>query len=321
MTAEQARQAFDASSGEIYASLLAESADQAGGRALRLIGRAHESGPEGWSLWGGLSGRDGGLDGDGNAADVDAGSLSADLGVHYRAPAGNWAAGLAVSYVDSETEVGARGSRARLDGWRIGGFGRFGSGGEGLTLTVAAEHQALDGRVTRDILFTGLARTASAGVDLSNFAAAAEVRWGFAIGTGWAAGPVASVLHGSSDLQGFAENGADALNLSSGGGSDDLTRFGAGLFLAHRGARASLDASVQYVDGQTGLAAVDLALDGAAGTPFRVASPRNGAAGALLTLSGRHDLGAGWTIGGQGSATIRGDGSSIAGSVWVGLRF
>jgi len=321
MTADQARQAFDASSGEIYASLLAEAAGQAGGRAMRLIGRAHESGPEGWSLWGGLSGRDGGLDGDGNAADVDAGSLSADLGVHYRGLTGNWAAGLAVSYVDSETEVGSRGSRARLDGWRVGAFGRFGSGGEGATLTVSAEHQALDGRVSRDILFTGLARTASAGVDIQSFAAAAEVRWGFALGQGWAAGPVASVMHGSSDLDGFAENGADALDLSSDGASDDVTRFGGGLFVSLRADRSTLDASVQYVGGQASFAGVGLVLDGAPGAPFSVLSPRSNADAALVSLSARHDLGGGWSIGGQGSATIRADGSSVAGSVWVGIRF
>jgi hypothetical protein len=321
MTAEQARQAFDASSGEIYASLISESADQAGGRALRLIGRAHESGPEGWSLWGGLGARDGGLDGDGNAAEVDAGSLAADLGVHYRAPGDAWDVGLVVSYVDSETEAATRGSRATLDGWRVGAFGRIGTGGEGLSLAASAELQRLDGMVRRDIAFAGLSRQARAGVALDSIAVAGELRWGFALGGGWAAGPVGSILHASSDLDDFAEEGADALNLSSDGASDDVTRIGAGLFVAQRSARFSVDASIQYIGGQASFAGVGMTLDGAPAAPFTILSPRTGADAALVSLSARRDLGGGWSIGGQGSAIVRSDGSSVAGTIWVGIRF
>ena len=319
MTAEQARRAFDASSGEIYASLLADAGEQGQARAWSLLGLANEAAPQGWSLWGAVTGRDGGLDGDGNAGEVDSSSLGLELGMRYEGA--GFAIGLAGGWIDGEADVAARGSEVRHDGWRVGALGRIGSGHEGFSASAAFDYAALDGRVVRNIAFVGLNRTTAADVSVDVLTLAGALRYGFALGGGWAAGPVVSLVHTSADLDEVDESGADALDLSSNGASEGLTRFGAGVFAGPRGPNGSLDLSVQYVGGDANLAGVTLALDGAPGAPFTVVSPRGSADGALAGISGRFELAGGWAIGGQASALIRGDGSSISGRAWVGIRF
>lgn len=313
--------AFNTTSGEIYASLLAEAGSGGLARGQRLVARAHEPGAEGWGIWGGVTGRTGSVDADGNAARAEQDGYGFDVGIDYRGKDNGWALGFAVGYVDGGLVVDDRLSRAEYDGWHVGGYGRWGTGGEGLTLTGAFDYGALDGTVTRGIRVNQLARTARSGVDTDALALQGEARWGFALGNGWSAGPVASIHYVDADLDGFAETGANALDLSSNGADDAQTRFGGGLFANWQGTRGGIDASAQYVDGHSNVAQVEMTLAGAPGATFPARSPRTDGSAGLFTLSGYYDLGGGWAITGETQARIGSEAQSIAGSITLGWQF
>lgn len=173
----------------------------------------------------------------------------------------------------------------------------------------------------RDIAFGSIARTATGSVDVETVSLDGELRYGLPLGGGWAAGPIASIAYADADLGRFAETGAGSLNLSGAGGSDAATRYGAGAFANWQGARGGIDFSLQYVDGRSSLAEVDLALAGAAATPFSVRSPRADGAAALLGASGRYDLGGNWSLGANVRALVGGDGNDLSGAFTIGWRF
>ena len=241
LTTTQAQAAFDASSGEIHASALAGSARQGAGRADRLIARAHETAAAGWGLWGGVSGRTGSIDGDGNAAVADFGAWSFDLGIDYRGAGNRWATGAAFGYIDGDFSVDARNSRANYDGWHAGAYGRIGTGNAGFTGAASIDYASLNADFVRNISFGMIARTATGQTDIDVVSGAAELRYGLPIGGGWAAGPIGSVRFANSDLGSIDETGAQSLDLSSSGASDGFTRFGGGAFLNWQGPRGSID--------------------------------------------------------------------------------
>jgi len=320
-TVPQARAAFDTSSGEIYASLLAEAGSDGLSRARRLVARSHEVFAEGWGIWGGVSGRTGSVDGDGSAADVDHDETGFDLGLDYRGAGNRWAFGAAVGHINGGLDVDDRLSRVEHDGWHFAAYGRYGTGGAGITITAAIDYADTNADVTRGIVVNTLNRTARANVDMQTIALSGEARYGLAIGNGWSAGPVASIHHAEAELDQVRETGANALDLSSSGAQDDITRFGGGLFANWQGARGGIDLSVQYVDGHANLAQVPLTLQGAPGATFPVRSPRVDGAAGLFALAGRYELGGGWTLSGETRALVGGEESSVAGSVSIGWRF
>ena len=320
-TVPEARAAFDTTSGEIYASLLVQATSDALARAQRLVARSHGSISEGWGLWGGGNGSNGSVDGDGNAGRAEHNDRGLDFGLDYRGPAKRWALGVSVGYVDGGLDVDERLSSARYDGWHLGAYGQYGSGGAGLTITGAIDYNGTSASVTRGIAVKTLSRTAMAAVDVDTVALAGEARYGFAIGNGWSAGPSISILHANADLGPVDEVGANALNLAGSGADNNLTRLGGGLFANWQGSRGGLDASAQYIDGRSNSAEVPFALQGAPDAFFGVRSPvSNGAAG-QFSLSGSYRLGGGWSISGETRALLGSEESSIAASLSVGFTF
>tara|TARA_R110001606_G_scaffold74168_9_gene171769 strand:- start:1319 stop:2380 length:1062 start_codon:yes stop_codon:yes gene_type:complete len=321
MTTAQAQAAFDAASGEVYASLLANGLDEAMTRTDRLIARAHESSAEGWGLWGGVIGRDASVDSDGNAAETESDGYGFDVGIDYRGPDNRWALGAVVGYFDGGLDVDARRSTVNYDGWHIGAYGRYGSGNTGLTATGAINYGDSEANVRRRIAFGTLSRDARATVDMQTFALEGELRYGLPAGNGWALGPMTSFFYADADLGRFAETGANSLNLTSSGASDEVSRFGGGLFANWQGAHGSIDASAQYVDGHGNAAQIGMTLAGAPGTSFSVRSPQTGGSAGLFSLAGRYELGGGWSIGGDIRGLIGDEVQAVSGSATIGWRF
>ncbi|MGP1354043.1 MAG: autotransporter outer membrane beta-barrel domain-containing protein, partial [Parasphingopyxis sp.] len=321
-TVPEARAAFDTTSGEIYASLLAQASSDGLARTQRLIVRSHAAtAREGLGLWGGISGADGSVNGDGNAATVDHDEYGFDIGLDYRGPANGWAVGVSLGYYDGGLDVDGRLSRASYDGWHLGVYARYGTSGPGFTISGALSHSDTRADVTRRIRVNTLDRTARDSVDTDSLAIAGEARYGFGIGGDWAVGPLASIRHASSDLGSVDETGAGALNLDGGGADDEVTRFGGGVFVNWQGARGGLDISAQYVDGHSNVAQAGFALEGAPAAIFPVRSPRTDGAAALFSFSGRYELGGGWTVGGDVRGLVGGEENAISGSLRIGWEF
>ena len=320
-TVPQAQAAFDTSSGEIYAALLAHASSDGLARAQRLIARSHEATHEGLGLWGGINGADGSTDSDGNAADVDHDSYGFDIGLDYRGVGNRWAVGVTLGYYDGGLDIDDRMSSANYDGWHLGAYARYGTSGPGLTLSGALSHSDASADVNRRIIVNTLDRTARDTVDTDSLALSGEARYGFGLGGNWAIGPLASIHHASSDLGRVVEIGAGALNLNGSGAEDEATRFGGGLFANWQSVRGAIDISAQYVDGHANIAQASFALEGAPGAFFPVRSPRTDGAAALFSLSGRYELGGGWTIGGDVRGLVGGEENAVSGSLRIGWEF
>ena len=283
---DQALAAFDATSGEIYAGLIA-----------------------------------GSTDGDGNAAEFDQGQYGFDLGIDYRGADNRWAVGLATGYLDGRLDVDARRSYAKYDAWHVGGYARFGTGNAGLTASGTVSYARFEANVRREITVGTLSRTARAAVDLDGFTFGGELRYGLSLGGNWAAGPIVSAVSSEADLGKFAESGANSLDLAGRDASDSLSRYGGGAFLNWTGERGVIDASVQYVDAGSGVASAGLAFAGAPSAPFTVRSPRAGGEAALVGLAGRIDLGSNWSLGASVRALVGGASDDLHGAVTLGWRF
>ncbi|MXO90894.1 autotransporter outer membrane beta-barrel domain-containing protein [Pontixanthobacter aquaemixtae] len=321
MDAVSARDAFDQASGEVYATLQADGAERAMMATGRLTARAHEQSGTGWGIWGGVGGRAGTVDEDGNAADVNNDSLRFDLGMDYRGPDNKWAFGAAVGYFRGGLEIDHRNSNLMYNGWSIGGYGRYGSGNTGPTVTGAVSYGDGEADVVREVAFGTIARVARATVDIETIGLAGEIRYGFPVGSNWAAGPVASISYVDADLGRYSETGAESLNLSGSGDADSITRYGAGVFANWQAAGGNFDVSAQYVDRRSRFSQVSMALEGAPAELFPVRSPRTNGSAALISAGGRYDLGNGWAIGGDLRGLFGGDERAVTGSIVLGWRF
>jgi len=321
MTAPQAREAFDAASGEIYASSLAAGAQSAHEHLGRLL-RAGEDAAEGWRLTGSSRLRTNSLTADGNAAQADQDEVGFDLGLEYGRPDGNWAAGLSAGVLTGDVDVAARGSTADLDGWRVGGFARVGRSDVGLSIGVAADYSKMTGSVTRDIAFAGLSRRATAAdVEIETLGIGAEARFAVPLGGRWTAGPLATLTHVEAELGGFSETGAQSLNLRGTGASHQTSQLGAGLFATYAGERSRISAALRGLAGDGDPTAVLLRLAGAEDTPFTILSPHAGETGVQFNLTGSLDLGGGWTVGAAVDA-LAGEGrTSASGNLRLTFRF
>ena len=319
---DAARAAFDASSSEIYPVLVASELRRDAGLASRFIARGHARSGEGWGLWGGASGHDGRTDADGNGARYTRDGIGGELGVDYAGPGNAWAIGFGGGYDDGDVALRDRASRAEADGWHLGFYARYGSGGAGFTATIGGAWAQAEADVTRNIAFGTLARTASARVDVDSWALGGELRYGFALGGGWAVGPAARIVHAEADLGSVAETGATSLNLSGGDGNDDdRTRLGGGLFARWEGAQGSLDASVSWLRGGSAPTEIGLVMAGAPAVPYRVRSARGDGDAAAFTLAGALELGGGWSLGVNVEAAFGSRERGIQGNATLGWRF
>ncbi|MCL6251545.1 hypothetical protein M3P36_10910 [Altererythrobacter sp. KTW20L] len=321
MSGASARAAFDAASGEIYASVLADTALAGMAQAERMLARAHSGTGEGWALWLGGTARKGHLAGDGNAARVDGENRGAELGFEYRGAGNGWAIGAAAGYLDGDVAVPGSSSGAEYDGWTLGAYARFGTGNAGLSASAAIDHASLDLGVWRQVVLGAVNRMASSAVDLDSLSLAGELRYGFAVGGGWAAGPLGSVRHARVDLGSFAETGAGSLNLASSGGDDSVTRWGGGAFVNWQGERGNLDLSAQYVDGEDIVAQLGLSMAGAPGEDFTVRAPQAEGQALLLALAGGLELGGGWGLGANLQWLTRTKLDNLSASLTITLGF
>ncbi|MFC4256476.1 autotransporter domain-containing protein [Croceibacterium xixiisoli] len=325
LDATQARAAFDMASGEIYADIVAggqRAAKQRGGAALR---RGLEPGREGLQAWIGGGITRSRVSGDGNGARFTNHGEALELGVDYHGADDRFAAGISGGWVSNDVSNDDRRSRADLDGWFISGFARYGDFGPGLTLGGAVSHADSDGTASRSIGFGTISRATSAQVDHRATALTGELRYGFGQAAeagkgGWAFGPSLAIDHAWSKLDGFAESGAGALDLSSGGISDSSTRYAAGAFASWRADNARLVIDVRYAKDSNDDLASELRL---AGSPraFTILPARNGGEGVQIAGSGSVDLGSNLSIGAQGGAFLADGANDVSASGWLRWKF
>lgn len=299
-----ARAAFDAASGEIYAATRGSMLRRTDGEARRLLGQAWSGGAEGWGMWSDLTGQRGRVASDGNGARWSHDQMQMTLGVDYRGSDNRWAVGLGGGYWSGDVAVRERTSRADSDGWHIGGYARYGDGGAGVSFALTGAYAQGDAEVDRTIRFGTIDRTASANADLKGWSLMGEARYGLPAGGGWVVGPLARIGHADGRLGGFAETGADSLNLSASTNDADRTRYDGGLFARWSSGRGMIDVTAAYTGGDGATTEVELAMAGAATSPHRVRAARGQGKALELGLTGAYDLGRGWSLGmGLGAAT------------------
>jgi fibronectin-binding autotransporter adhesin len=317
---DPARASFDASSGEIYASVIASAQRQGAGLAGQFAARGHDGAGTGWRLWGGVNGDTGSVASDGNGGRFTYGGIGGTLGLDYRSANGLWAVGVGGGNTDGTVSLNARQSRANVDGWHVGGYARLGATDAGPNGTISVAHARTDAVVNRTAAFGDLRRSATATTDVETTALTIDLRYGFSSGN-WTAGPIAAVEHQSTNLGSFVERGADSLNLSSTGSDRAWTRYSAGGFLRLADGRGTIDASTRLVWGSRDDSRANLMLAGALATPFQVRAATGSEIAALYTLAGEYTLGGGWSIGGDVRGSYGQSERSISGSATVRLAF
>ena len=285
-----ARAAFDASSGEIYASLLATRQRQGAALGSRMASRGQANLREGLGIWGGVTAHDGKLDAD---KDLNAGQVSnngngGELGIDYRTAGNAWATGASGGWQDGDTSLPSRGSSTQNKTWHIGGYLRRGTGAEGFTIVGYGVHANADAKVTRNIVFGTIARTALAQTDVATTAIGVDMRYGWARDK-WSYGPALSMGGAHSELSAFSENGAGALNLTGAGNKDTAARIGLGGFARYTVANGYVDMTAHLIPGDRVDARATLTM---AGSPqaFTVLAPRGSQSGIRLGASGQYDL-------------------------------
>lgn len=309
-----ARAAFDFASGEIYADVVAGEQRAALARGAGLLRRAMTPGSEGWQAWLGGTLERVRVSDDGNGARFTRNGEDFELGLEYHGEDDRWAAGVSGGYLSSSVANAVRLSATDSDGWFIGGFARHGSYGKGVTAGLAVVHADQSGSAQRVIRVGPITRTATTGIDMRVTSVTADLRFGFGSDS-LTFGPAVSIDHASAKLQGFAEAGAGALNLSSDGVSDKWTRYGLGGFLAWRGDTGRMVLDVRYaIDNDDVAADVQLA-----GSPraHTVLAARPGENGVAFAAAGSLDAAKNLTIGVDGSALIVSGGHSATATAFL----
>lgn len=318
---DAARAAFDASSGEIYASLLAARQRQGFALTSRFTSRAQADLREGLGIWGGLTGHDGRIDADDdlNAGRVSSDGIGGELGIDYRGDGNAWAAGFGGGWQDGNVELPIRASYAKNKTWHIGGYLRVGTGGPGFTAVATAVHARADTDVTRSINFGALARSARANTNVSTTAVGIDLRYGWGAGN-WSLGPAASVGLSNSRFSSFSETGADALNLSGAGSRDKLTRYGVGGFARYGGADGYIDLTAYYVPSDRDDARATLSM---AGSPqaFTVLAPRGSKSSVRVSASSQYNLAKNLSLGANIGLDQGSDERDLYGHVRLSYRF
>jgi T5SS/PEP-CTERM-associated repeat protein len=266
LTEEQAREAFDLTSGEIHASgqvvtnmaldLFSDTmrlqslgaarahgtesipmsyAPALGGSGLVAIEDAAEYGEFGGTQGAWLAGLAAGgqLRGDGNAADLD--WRSGGLAAGYEAPLvlaiGDLTVGVAAGYISSFGEVAERRSSIHTDSFNLGVYGTMIKGPLSLSGTIAYAGTSVS--TERHITFGGIDRRATADYWNQSLRATGELAYGFDLGNSSVLSPLATFDAGWFGHGGAEESGAGALSLGIDPASSGWVNIGLGLALAH----------------------------------------------------------------------------------------
>lgn len=316
---DDALSAFDLASGEIYADLVAAGTRAAMNRAGARLQGGIDRGREGWNAWVGGSLSDTRVKSDGNAARFDEDSETLELGIDYHGPGNGFAIGASGGWTASDIANDARRSLARLDGWFLSAFARYGNYGTGLTTAVAVSYADLQGDAARNVVAGPISRTALATVAVSSTGVAADARYGLGSGS-FAAGPVAGIEYGSASLGDYAEAGAGALSLSGEGAKDQWARLGGGAFASYSGESVTAMVDVRYLFGD---ADNSFARHRLAGSPrsfdVRPALGEERAVRASATVEA--SLGEALSFGLRGTAVMAGNEQSLGGTASLRLRF
>lgn len=266
--ADEARRAFDLSSGEIHASgqhvidqtfglfsrMLRGQASaglggMAGGQVLTAplaYGPSLSAGPGVLAIddattsayansrvaqaWLAPLGGRGTIDADGNAAALN--WWAAGLAGGYEGPievaSGQAYAGFGLGYIRSHGSVDARLSTFDADGFHIGAYGGWSDGPWTLAGSLAYAVNRIS--TERRIVFGGIDQTATADYWNHTIGFSGEALYGFDMGGGTTLSPLATLDAGWSGHGGFTERGAGALSLT--GASESWTRLDTGLGFA-----------------------------------------------------------------------------------------
>jgi T5SS/PEP-CTERM-associated repeat protein len=267
----------------------------------------------------------GGIDGDGNAADLDwrAGGLAGGYQGGGFTGSGRYAAGVAFGYLHGTADVDTRLSGIDADSLNLGLYGAWTD--DVWTLSGAAAYTAASIDTRRRIVFGGLDRVAEADYWNHAIGLSGEVARNFSLG-GWTVSPLATLDAGWSGHGAARESGAGALDLTVASGDSTWLDTGLGLAASHRfatagGGTVTLDARAlwEHSFGDTRPDA-GLAFVGSA-TGFNVLGPDSGRDRLRL---GR---GAGYATTGNLEFRARYDGAfsgssqSHAGSLGLTIRF
>lgn len=250
MTADDARRAFDQSSGEIHASTqyaVAEAADLFTRTVQRRAGMMPAS-PAAPAPWLAILGQSGRHDGDGNAARLSsrayglAGGI--DLASGTLGGSGSLRLGLAAGYLDGRATVAARRSEADFGSKLVGAYLSLTQGPIHLSSAFSLGWHDLD--TERRMTLGTIDRTAHAARDARTLGYSAALRYDLPVGA-LRLSPLATLDIANVRLQSAQETGADALNLALTRENFTTASVGAGAELGFGGGTSPVSGGIRVL--------------------------------------------------------------------------
>jgi len=171
---------LSALSGEVHATLESAQLDTAVAARRTLINRMRSQSVSeaGWSLWGNVTGNWGSKNSDGNAARATSNGMALTLGADT-ALSDHWRVGLSGAYVQSDLDVAARASTAKLSG---GQFGAYLSGQyDAWAVRTGFGYGTGRAQSQRAVAFAGLTDALTASQDTNSQQVFGEIGYGIAL--------------------------------------------------------------------------------------------------------------------------------------------
>jgi outer membrane autotransporter protein len=219
-----ARDAFDASSGEIHASVQ-HAVTSASGFFTDTLLRRPADGRRGWMA---PLGQFGDVDSDGNAAALDYSTIGLAGGVEqvFDTANGEFTGGVALGFSRTEADIDDRASQAETSAWHIGAYGSWTR--DAFEVAGALSYGSASIDTDRDIAFSSINRSASASYDASVLGASLEASYAVEMAGGWTLAPVATLGITRGKFDSGSETGAGALDLEIGGETFERIDLGVG---------------------------------------------------------------------------------------------
>jgi outer membrane autotransporter protein len=200
--------AFDATSGEIHATLLASQFEAASATRRVVLDRmrANVANDKGWLVWGNISGNWGDIDGDGNAASAHRSGVSLTAGADTRLD-DHWRGGFEGGYSSSTLTVAARNSAANVQSGHIGAYA-YGAY-DAIRLRAGGTYGFGTADTQRAVTFTGFNDLATASQDADTLNLFGEAGYLFRF-DGYAIEPFAGLSWTQVKAGSFRESGGSA---------------------------------------------------------------------------------------------------------------